>query len=170
MTCYCFAGIEPSPDRMLQGRLFAYGDTHRYRLGTNHLQLPVNSPFHTENFTRDGKMTLRSQGGAPNYHPNSFNGPEVCKRAKALAPVIPLSGHAERIDSGNDDNFTQPKLLYNKVMKPDERERLAQNIVAWLKPTTPELQERAIDMFSKVDEGLGQKLRMGVNDQHLVNL
>lgn len=164
------SGIEPSPDRMLQGRLFAYGDTHRYRLGTNHLQLPVNSPFNAENFARDGKMTLRSQGGAPNYHPNSFHGPEVDKRAKALTPVIPLSGHAERIDSGNDDNFTQPKLLYQKVMKPDERERMAQNIITWLKPTKPELQERAIEMFSKVDEDLGQKLRIGVHDKHHVDL
>lgn len=165
-----FSGIEPSPDRMLQGRLFAYGDTHRYRLGTNHLQLPVNSPFNSESFARDGKMTLRSHGGAPNYHPNSFHGPEVDKRARALAPVIPLSGHAERIDTGNDDNFTQPKLFYNKVMKPDERNRLAENIIAWLKPTKPDLQERAIEMFSKVDEGLGDKLRMGVHDTHHVDL
>ena len=32
-------GIGPSPDKMLQGRLFAYGDAHRYRLGINHTQL-----------------------------------------------------------------------------------------------------------------------------------
>lgn len=77
---------------MLQGRLFAYGDTHRYRLGVNHLQIPVNSPFKASHFARDGKMTLHSQGGAPNYHPNSFNGPKIDKRAKALSPVIPLHG------------------------------------------------------------------------------
>lgn len=155
---------------MLQGRLFAYGDTHRYRLGTNHLQLPVNSPFSAQNFTRDGKMTLRSQGGAPNYHPNSFNGPEVSKRAKSLAPVIPLSGHAKRIDNGNDDNFTQPRLLYKKVMKPDERERLIKNIVAWLKPTREDLVQKAIEMFCKVDEDFGQKIRIGVHDTHHVEL
>lgn len=155
---------------MLQGRLFAYGDTHRYRLGTNHLQLPVNSPFQVQNFSRDGKMTLRSQGGAPNYHPNTFHGPENNKRAKALAPTIPLSGDVERIDNGNDDNFTQAKLLYRRVLKPDARERLANNIVAWLKPTKQELRERAIEMFSNVDEELGQKLRIGVHDEHHVDL
>lgn len=155
---------------MLQGRLFAYGDTHRHRLGVNHLQLPVNSPFKVHNYSRDGDMTLHSQGGAPNYHPNTFHGPEVNKRAKALAPLLPLSGDAARIDNGNDDNFTQPKIFYNKVLKEDERQRLVQNIVAWLKPTKQELQERAIEMFSKVDVGFGKKLRQGLNNSHHVTL
>ena len=50
-------GIGPSPDKMLQGRLFAYGDAHRYRLGINHTQLPVNSPHAAEadNYGRDGR-------------------------------------------------------------------------------------------------------------------
>ncbi|XP_012349678.1 catalase, partial [Apis florea] len=38
-------GIGASPDKMLQGRMFAYGDAHRHRLGPNNLQLPVNCPF-----------------------------------------------------------------------------------------------------------------------------
>lgn len=155
---------------MLQGRLFAYGDTHRYRLGTNHLQLPVNSPFKVSNFSRDGESTAHSQGDAPNYHPNSFNGPKIDKRASALTPVIPLSGEAKRIDNGNDDNFTQPRILYQKVMKPDERERLVNNIVAWLKPTKTFLQERAIEMFAKVDEDLGRRLRLGLNTSQHVDL
>src|SRR3546814_3759106 len=35
-------GIGFSPDKMLQGRLFSYGDAQRYRLGVNHYQIPVN--------------------------------------------------------------------------------------------------------------------------------
>lgn len=49
-------GIEPSPDKMLQGRLFSYVDTHRHRLGANYLQIPVNCPFRSRpmNYQRDG--------------------------------------------------------------------------------------------------------------------
>ncbi|XP_018568951.1 catalase [Anoplophora glabripennis] len=165
-------GIEPSPDRMLQGRLFAYGDTHRHRLGPNHIQLPVNCPFSIHNYERDGWGTIHSQGGAPNYHPNSFRGPENDKRARALTPHLPLNGVAKRIDSGNDDNFTQARVLYQRVLKPDERARLIQNIVTWLTPTTSILQERAIALFSNVDESFGKKIREGLNslslEQHVV--
>jgi len=35
-------GICASPDKMLQARLFAYQDAHRYRVGVNHNQIPVN--------------------------------------------------------------------------------------------------------------------------------
>ncbi|KAJ8935770.1 hypothetical protein NQ314_012659 [Rhamnusium bicolor] len=162
-VAHLIPGIEPSPDRMLQGRLFNYGDTHRYRLGVNSLQLPVNSPFKVHSYTRDGRSTINSQGGTPNYHPNSFKGPENDRRAQALSPSLPLSGVAKRIDNGNDDNFTQARLLYQRVLKPDERSRLIQNIASWLKPTNSVLQDRAIVNFSKVDESLGQQIREELN-------
>ncbi|KAJ8921878.1 hypothetical protein NQ315_008511 [Exocentrus adspersus] len=152
-------GIEPSPDRMLQGRLFAYGDTQRHRLGPNHIQLPVNCPFHVHNYDRDGRFAIHNQGGAPNYHPNTFNGPVNDKRAQALTPQIPLQGVANRIDSVNEDNFTQARVLYQRVMKPDEKTRLVQNIVSFLVPTTSALRERAIDLFAHVDESLAQRIR-----------
>src|SRR5271157_5587005 len=71
-------GIGPSPDKMLQGRLFAYGDAHRYRLGINHTQLPVNKPHAAEanNYGRDGYTRFDGNAGrAKNYDPNSFGGP-----------------------------------------------------------------------------------------------
>lgn len=55
-------GIDASPDKMLQGRLFSYSDTHRHRLGPNYLQLPVNCPFKVRNFQRDGFMCYDNQG------------------------------------------------------------------------------------------------------------
>jgi catalase len=72
-------GIEPSPDKMLQARLFSYADTHRHRLGVNYQQIPVNCPFATtsrvNNYQRDGAMNIHgNQGAAPNYFPNSFQG------------------------------------------------------------------------------------------------
>jgi catalase len=72
-------GIGPSPDKMLQGRLFAYGDAHRYLLGINHTQLPVNSAHAAgaANYGRDGAMRVDDDGGAAkNYEPNSYGGPE----------------------------------------------------------------------------------------------
>ena len=70
-------GVEASPDKMLQGRLFAYGDTHRHRLGANYRQIPVNQPrVNVTNYQRDGPMRIENQAGAPNYFPNSFQGPE----------------------------------------------------------------------------------------------
>lgn len=89
-------GIEPSPDRMLQGRLFSYGDTHRHRLGPNYLQLPVNCPFSVRNYQRDGPACLHNQGGAPNYFPNSFSGPISDERAKSLCPSFAVSGDVAR--------------------------------------------------------------------------
>lgn len=68
-------GIEPSADRMLQGRLFSYPDTHRHRLGGNYDQIPVNCPYRTTltNGHRDGYMAVNGNGGsAPNYEPSSF--------------------------------------------------------------------------------------------------
>jgi catalase len=94
-------GIGPSPDKMLQGRLFSYGDTHRYRLGTNHMQLPVNQPHATEarNYSRDGAM--RSDGNygrEKNYAPNSFEGPQ--QTGEPLWAPIEVAGSPEIIRLG----------------------------------------------------------------------
>jgi catalase len=69
-------GISYSPDKMLQGRILSYPDAHRYRLGANYEQIPVNRcPFAVNNFERDGSMRIDGNGGeGPNYFPNSFDG------------------------------------------------------------------------------------------------
>nr|XP_040570523.1 catalase-like isoform X2 [Lepeophtheirus salmonis] len=74
-------GIEASPDKMLQGRILTYSDAHRYRVGTNYTQIPVNSPHQcrANNYQRDGLMCINNQGKGPNYYPNSFSGPKGCK-------------------------------------------------------------------------------------------
>ena len=72
---------------LLQARLFVYGDTQRHRLGPNHLQLPINCPckVRVSNEQRDGFASYFNQNGAPNYYPNSFNGPHVCPAARIKA-------------------------------------------------------------------------------------
>lgn len=89
-------GIGPSPDKMLQGRLFAYADAHRYRLGVNHTQLAVNAPKAVPggaaNYGRDGLMAANPQGRyAKNYEPNSYDGP--AETGTPLAAPLAVSGH-----------------------------------------------------------------------------
>lgn len=154
-------GIEPSLDKMLQGRLFSYPDTHRHRLGPNYLQLPVNCPFATKiaNYQRDGPMAFNNQKGAPNYFPNSFSGPQDSPRGK-LSP-FEVSGDVARYNSGDEDNFSQCTLFYN-ILTSDERDRLVDNIVGTLKNAADFIQERAAKNFSQVHQDFGQKIRNGL--------
>jgi len=156
-------GIEPSPDKMLQGRLFSYGDTHRHRLGANYLQLPVNCPFAVKNYQRDGPQCFNNQAGAPNYHPNSFSGPEECPRAKTLSHVYKVEGDAKRYDTGDEDNFKQASAFYNKTLNEAERQRLIDNIAGNLKDAADFIIQRAVKNFSQVDAGFGKKLAEAVN-------
>jgi catalase len=153
-------GIEPSPDKMLQGRLFSYKDTHRHRLGANEHAIEVNRPrcpvMHPT--YRDGPYQHGPNGGAlPNYYPNSFMSTVTDK--KYLDYVDKYVGDIARHESGNDDNYSQPALFWIKVLKPEERERLVDNIAGHMKDAAPFLQERGIKMFTNVHADFGAKLR-----------
>ncbi|CAB3377694.1 Hypothetical predicted protein [Cloeon dipterum] len=159
-------GIEPSPDKMLQGRLFAYADTHRHRLGANYLQIPVNCPYRSRvaNYQRDGPQCYTdNQAGAPNYFPNSFSGPQECPRGKDTS--FKTVGDVGRYNSGDEDNFSQATDFWNKVLNADERTRLVNNIVDHLKDAADFIQDRAIKNFAQVDATFGKRLREGV-DKH----
>jgi catalase len=154
-------GIEPSPDKMLQGRLFSYPDTHRHRLGTNYQQIPVNCPYRTRvtNYQRDGFMAVQdnNQGDAPNYFPNSFNGPQPVPETKQH--VYPVSGDVQKYNSADEDNFSQVTNFWKKVLKPEEKDRLAKNIAGHMKDAKEPIRKRAIANFSKVDPEFGQKIQ-----------
>jgi len=152
-------GIEPSPDKLLQGRLFSYSDTHRHRLGANYLQLPVNCPYRSKvaNYQRDGPQAYDNQGSAPNYYPNSFSGPE--QQPAYSMSSFNVSGAVAKYDLSNDDNYTQAGLLYRNVLPKDEQNRLAENIVDNLKHAADFLQEKAIYHFTQIDNDLGKQLR-----------
>lgn len=155
-------GIEPSPDKMLLGRLFSYGDTHRHRLGANYLQLPVNCPFKVRNYQRDGPQAINNQGGAPNYHPNSFNGPENDLKARKLTTTYNVSGDVKRYDTGAEDNYSQPRIFYQKVLNAQEKKNLINNVVGHLKDAADFIQERGVKVFSEVDASLGQSIAEGL--------
>nr|XP_021187541.2 catalase [Helicoverpa armigera] len=158
-------GIEPSPDKMLQGRLFSYSDTHRHRLGANYLQIPVNCPYRVtvSNYQRDGPQNMSNQEGCPNYFPNSFSGPQECPRAQRLQPRYNVSGDVDRYDSGQtEDNFSQATALYKDVFDDAAKQRAAENIVGHLKDAAAFIQERAIKIFTQVHPDLGNKVAAGL--------
>ena len=158
-------GISFSPDKMLQGRLFAYADAQRYRLGANHQALPVNRPHVAEvrNYQRDGAMRFDGNGGGrPNYEPNSFGGPAQ-DPAKA-EPPLRISGDASRYDhrAGNDD-FTQAGALF-RLIGTEAQERLMDNIAGSLGQAPEFIQQRQLNHFFAADPayGAGIAKRLGL--------
>jgi catalase len=157
-------GIAASPDKMLQGRLFSYHDTHIHRLGPNYHLLPVNAPknAHENSYQRDGSMRTDSNSGAgPNYWPNSFNGPEPDISAKE--PPIELSGNADRYKyTYRNDDFVQPGNLYRDVMSDQDRENLVGNIVNHLGGAQKRIQLRQTALFFKADPDYGRRVAKGL--------
>ncbi|MFH1436395.1 MAG: catalase [Pseudomonadota bacterium] len=153
-------GIGPSPDKMLQGRLFAYHDTHRHRLGPNYEQLPVNSPKNAKSATyqRDGLMRRNLDGDDyPSYYPNSFNGPEP--DPTAAEPSIDVAGMAARHKPAfKQDDFVQAGDLFRKVMSDTDRENLVGNIAAHLGGAQKRIQLRQCALFFKADPDYGSRV------------
>ncbi|EDW88563.1 catalase [Drosophila yakuba] len=160
-------GIEPSPDKMLQGRLFAYGDSQRHRLGVNYMQIPVNCPYrvNVRNFQRDGAMTVTdNQNGAPNYFPNSFCGPKESPRALGLQTCCPLSGDVYRFMSGDtEDNFSQVTDFWTYTLDNCGRKRLVRNLSEHLTEASQFLQERAVKLFTMVHSDFGRLMTEALN-------
>ncbi|MBN8250878.1 catalase KatA [Priestia flexa] len=162
-------GIEASPDKMLQGRLFAYADAHRYRVGVNHNHLPINRPkSDVHHYQRDGQMRFDGNGGESVYYePNSYGGPTETPEHKQTA--FPVSGVAENAPYDHNDHYTQAGDLY-RLMSTEERERLVNNIVEAMKPVEKdEIKLRQIAHFYKADPeyGLGVARGLGLEVPNL---
>ncbi|OEV11311.1 catalase [Streptomyces sp. Amel2xB2] len=159
-------GIGPSPDKMLQGRLFSYGDAHRYRVGINADHLPVNRPHATNANThgRDGVMYDGRHGGRKNYEPNSFDA-DTKQTDRPLWEPVAVSGvtgdhvtpsHAE------DDDFVQAGNLY-RLMPEDAKQRLIDTAAGFIaKVSRDDIAQRAIENFRKADEDYGKRLEAAV--------
>jgi len=162
-------GIGLSPDKMLQGRILAYPDAHRYRLGANYEQLPVNRPIvPVHNHQRDGFMALDGNGGsAPNYFPNSFDDIEADKEFKE-PPMSLESDVADTWDRNKNDNdhYSQAGALFRKVMTDQERANTVANFVGALKgvsgPKKKEILMRQLDHFHKADKELAILVAKGL--------
>ena len=163
-------GISYSPDRMLQGRLLSYPDAQRYRLGSNYEQIPVNRcPFAVNNYQRDGLMAVNGNGeDSPNYFPNSFD--DIVADESYKEPAMELdstiAGWYDRNAEGENDHYTQPGILFRKVMTDQERKNTVANIVGAMSgisgPKRDVIINRQLCHFFRADIGLGMAVAQGL--------
>lgn len=166
-------GIGFSPDKMLLGRVFAYADAHRARIGTNFHQLPVNRPTNTSSsaYVFDGNMTFEHAGAEPVYAPNSSG--------------RPYADHEGRVDDGweadgdmvrqaysphvDDDDWTQAGTLVRDVFDDDERDRFVETVSGALTGVRADVLERAMQYWHNVDEKTGTRIEHAVRDRSSTN-
>ncbi len=153
-------GIGFSPDRMLHGRLFSYGDTQRYRLGINHHQIPVNAPLNPNHapFHRDGAVrTDGNLGSTANYEPNRFG--TFPQDPSVNEPPLAVEGDIERYDQRlDDDYYSHARALFN-LFDAGEKERLFNNIGEAIAGVPAAIVERQMALFDKVDPAYGAGVR-----------
>jgi len=161
-------GIGFSPDKMLQGRLFSYGDTQRYRLGVNHWQIPVNYPKNAKNFNpyhRDGAMrVIPAHGDRISYSPNSYGEWEDSKEHQEPALSLNMTGGAADYWNFRDDDdnyYEQPGKLF-RLMSPEEQQRLFENTARDMEGATKEVMIRHITNCYKADPAYGEGVAKAV--------
>ncbi len=156
-------GIEFSNDRVLQGRIFPYGDTQRYRIGTNYLQLPVNMPRSpVNNKMQGGPMQIRYSDAIANYLPNTLDGEMLTwDPGKRKTPLEYVSGNVSRQEIPGD-NYYQPGYRY-RSMSETEKNHLVANIIESLSQADEPIQRRMIGHFMQTDSELGTRIAQELN-------
>ncbi|SEF09634.1 catalase [Jiangella alba] len=160
-------GIAASPDKMLLGRIFSYADAHRYRIGTNYAQLPVNAPKNEVNsYAKDGAMRFSyASPERPVYAPNSHGGPAA---EPSLVGDAGWESDGEMVRAAatlhaEDDDFGQAGTLVREVLDDAARDRLVANIAGHVgNVTIDELRQRVYAYWRGVDETLGKRVEAAV--------
>ena len=159
-------GIGPSPDRMLQSRLFSYGDAARYRLGVNHHSIPVNAPrCPVHGYHRDGAMRVDgNHGGTIAYEPNTKG--EWQEQPAYAEPPLALHGPADRWDYRADDNdyFTQPGDLF-RLMTPDKQQLLCENTARNIAGVSQHIVDKHIAHCTQADPAYGAGVARAIEAQ-----
>ncbi len=151
-------GIGFSPDKMLQGRLFSYGDAQRYRLGVNHHLIPVNKsrcPF-LNMFHRDGQMRTDDNYGATlGYEPNSYG--EWQEQPEFKEPPLKLSGAADHWNHRQDDDdyYSQAGDLF-RMMSAEQKQVLFENTARNMGDAPKQIKIRHIKNCMQADEAYGK--------------
>ena len=157
-------GIETSPDKMLLGRIFSYADAHRYRIGTNYAELPVNAPKNQVNsYAKEGAMRHRfNSPETPVYAPNSYGGPHADEETYGNPVGWDSSGPQLRAVTSRhaeDSDFVQPGIMYREVLDDAARERLVNNIAGHAADgVTEEVLVRVFEYWGNVDAELGKRV------------
>lgn len=171
-------GIGFSPDKVLQARVLSYSDAHRYRLGVNYAQVPVNQAKHAavNHYHRDGTMRIDANGsGLVDYEPNSYGGPY--EDPSIREPPLRIDGSAARYAFSGDDEdlYGQPRLFWTNVLDDEGRRTLLDNIVRSLGnpnmgiSNPVPIQERMIAHWYRIHRDLGSSIARALNLCYLVS-
>ncbi|KAL0016812.1 hypothetical protein SO802_003881 [Lithocarpus litseifolius] len=160
---YVVPGIYYSNDKVLQGRIFAYSDTHRHRLGPNYMMIPVNAPkcAHHNNH-HEGYMNIMHRDEEVNYYPSRFDSARPAERFPINSAII--TGRRERRVIEKENNFKEPGERY-RSWAPDRQERFIRRWAEALSDprVTYEIRSVWISYLSQADRSLGQKVASRVN-------
>jgi catalase len=155
-------GIEASPDRMLQGRLFSYSDTQRYRIGANVMQLPVNRPLTpVVNNNQDGQLDHATRTSDVNYFPAVTATKSTDPRFRASTYAVDATVDAKPIAKTN--NFAQAGTFY-RALKPQDQADLVTNLAGDLNVvTSARTKTIMVSYFYQADKDFGSRLATAVN-------
>ncbi|CAM2154208.1 Catalase [Pararobbsia alpina] len=159
-------GISFSPDKMLQGRLFSYGDAQRYRLSVNHHQIPVNAPRaakHYNSYHRDGLMRVDgNQGGVTPYNPNTRDA--WLDQPDYSEPPLTLEGSADHWNHrADEDYYSQPGALF-RLMTPAQQKVLFENTARAMQGVSQPIRDLHIEHCTKADPAYGAGVRKALNE------
>jgi len=163
-------GVGVSPDKMLQARLLAYGDAHRYRVGANANQLEVNRPrCPVHNFQRDGSMaqnhlSSREQISDVNFYPHE-QAHLATPSPEYTEPPLPILGEAwiKAYDSQHEDNFSQAGDLF-RLMSADQKAQLVSNIAGGLKQASQLIQDKMLAQFYAADSEYAEMIKQSLTN------
>ncbi len=167
-------GTGASPDKMLQARLLAYQDAHRYRVGANANQLPVNAPRCPVNhYQRDGFMAGcpvhggQIQSGGANFYPNDRGAQGAPVPAPEFRePPLHLSlGAVTTYDQSDEDYYTQAGDLF-RLMNEDQKQQLTGNIASGLQFASASIQERMLGYLHKADPDYATRVKTLLDQAH----
>ncbi|MEW5249667.1 catalase [Microbulbifer discodermiae] len=154
-------GIEPSEDRLLQGRIFSYADTQMYRLGPNHQQLPINRPrVAVANWNQDGAGNHGHQKSDVNYQPSRLE-PRLEDR-RGLYTRTALSGSTQQQAIAKQQPFAQAGVLY-RSFDSQQQQHLIENLAGDLsRVRDSDTKHIMLSFFYRADKGFGERLTKAV--------
>jgi len=130
-------GIDYSPDRLLQGRLFLYDDTQFHRLGNNYKQIPINFPHLVQPQTLyiGGKHQSEVQTKWPHYLGSNYGQTQEIPKYQnpPLACNGPVSSYEPKLQRDPErDLYEQPRIFFQKVLSEQNQSNLCYNLAVSL--------------------------------------
>ncbi|MCY0387042.1 catalase [Robbsia sp. Bb-Pol-6] len=154
-------GIEPSEDRMLQGRLFSYADTQIYRVGTNYMQLPINRPrVPVTNNHQAGELADSKKEGSINYDPTGLQ--DLKQNPEYRMTQLPLTGTTQQRAIAKKMEFVQAGERYRSLSASDKHDLVANLVTDMSQITNEENEYTELSYFYKADPEFGTRVAKGL--------